>query len=121
MRLRWAECGVGPLRLNLQTQTSKTESDEAKGETKSETGTARARLVMRRENQPGGHGTKLLLNVALFPGFIVTKADSANSIRFVAVDADGKLQSYLLKVGRGDLSVDDVLRLIDKHKSVESS
>ncbi|CAI5709897.1 unnamed protein product [Peronospora destructor] len=49
----YAEVGIGPLRV-LKTKDTKTEEDKAT-----------ARIVMRRESYPHGHGTKLLMNASL--------------------------------------------------------
>ncbi|CAI5714982.1 hypothetical protein KXD40_008043 [Peronospora effusa] len=49
----YAEVGIGPLRV-LKAKDTKTEEDKAT-----------ARIVMRRESYPHGHGTKLLMNASL--------------------------------------------------------
>jgi hypothetical protein len=47
--------------------------------------TAVARLIMRQEHHPGGHGTRLLLNVALWPGLAFQRAPQAdNAVQLTA-------------------------------------
>ena len=53
MEQNYAEVGIGPLRV-LKTKDTRTEHDKVT-----------ARIVMRRESYPHGHGTKLLMNASL--------------------------------------------------------
>lgn len=77
---------------------------------------------MRRESQPNGHGTKLLLNVALFPELMFVRT-SDNMLQFTAVsagdgdDSGAALSSYLVKVGRGGIGIDKMEARINEYKS----
>lgn len=90
-RTEWVEIGTGPVRVLQPTAT-----DSADGEAAA----SLARIVMRRESQPGGHGTKLILNEALREHTDVAKiSEKALRLTVIAVGAEGKPHpvSYLFK------------------------
>jgi len=63
---------------------------------------ARARLIMRHENHPGGSGTRLLLNVAVWTGIPLQRhATLDTALQFSCVDQDGQPASYMVKVRAG--------------------
>ena len=67
----WIDLGTGPLRVLRPKHT----------------GSSGGRVVMRRENQPGGHGTKLLVNVSLKDHVEVARhGDRAVRLSYIAVD-----------------------------------
>ena len=61
---RWREVGVGPLRVNVDRAAHSSRAGGGGGDAPP----AHARLVMRQESHPGGSGTRLLLNAALYDG-----------------------------------------------------
>jgi hypothetical protein len=89
-RTEWVEMGTGPVRL-LQPAAAATDSDAPP---------SLARIVMRRESQPGGYGTKLILNESLREHTDVSRiSDKALRLTVITVGAEGKAQpvSYLFK------------------------
>ncbi len=60
---------------------------------------ARARFIMRHENHPGGPGTRLLLNVALWSGMPVVRHSALETaVQFTTAESDGTMESFFLKV-----------------------
>ena len=80
----WTDLGTGPLRV----LRPKKADDSVEG--------VGGRVVMRRESQPGGHGTKLLVNVSLKDHVEVARhGDKAVRLSYISVagtagDADTK-------------------------------
>eukprot|EP00554_Chaetoceros_debilis_P008858 CAMPEP_0194102752 /NCGR_PEP_ID=MMETSP0150-20130528/3284_1 /TAXON_ID=122233 /ORGANISM="Chaetoceros debilis, Strain MM31A-1" /LENGTH=479 /DNA_ID=CAMNT_0038789773 /DNA_START=46 /DNA_END=1485 /DNA_ORIENTATION=+ len=76
----WKEVGIGPLRiLKAATSTSSTTTEKDDN----------VRIVQRRENTPGGQGTKLILNIRLGPdsGSVVQKKDD-KYVRLLCFEID---------------------------------
>lgn len=94
-RLEWIEVGTGPVRF-LQTSIRSLESNDEAGVMVYE-----SRVVMRRESQPGGAGTKLLLNLLLRAGVVSVAKIAERAVRLTCVEGDdgGKAKpvSFLLK------------------------
>jgi len=122
----WVEMGTGPVRVLIpiaksvsktashrtgetetetKTETStldiKDKNEEQNGETNDKYKTDIPRIVMRRENQPGGCGTKLLLNVLLRKDFVTVAKQGEKAVRFTCIDVEdsGKVKpvSYLMR------------------------
>lgn len=98
----WREIGIGPLRI-LQNNES-----------------CAYRLVQRRENTPGGVGTKLILNLSLKAECCKAHRHADKYVRLVAIvpgDEEKDVKMYLFKVKTvpdADLlmrELDDVLTL----------
>ena len=92
-RAEWIEVGTGPLRV--------LKPAVAGSDTASASPLAYPRIVMRRESQPGGHGTKLILNELLQGRVDVSKnGEKALQLTVISVGSDSKIfpKSYLLKL-----------------------
>ena len=93
----WVEVGTGPIRV-LRPSKEKNPSDPDSASTTS-TKSLCPRVVMRRECQPGGQGTKLILNELLREHTAVSKVgDKAVRLTVVSMhDEKAVPVSYLLK------------------------
>lgn len=56
-----------------------------------------SRVIVRRESTPGGIGTKLLLNVAVFKDMVVEKVHE-KAIKFSCISVGGTVEVYLATV-----------------------
>ena len=56
-----------------------------------------SRVIVRRESTPGGIGTKLLLNVAVFKDMVVEKVHE-KAIKFSCIGEGGEVEVYLATV-----------------------
>jgi hypothetical protein len=74
----WRELGIGPLRI-LKKDNCHT------------------RVVQRRETQPGGPGTKLIINVSL-PKECTVALQGEKYVRLTTIEPSGKAAIFLLKV-----------------------
>ena len=94
----WAEAGIGPLRV-LYCADKK-----------------RARLVMRRESERGGQGTKVILN-ALLGSYTKCSVLAEKNIKVSCVDSDQKAPAtYLIRVAAAE-KARELLGAIESHCS----
>ena len=77
-KTEWVEVGTGPLKV------LRSDSDSS------------SRIVMRRENTPGGIGTKLLLNVLLKGGHVKAIKQADRAVLFTCFENSAPA-SYLFK------------------------
>jgi len=59
-----------------------------------------SRIILRRESTPGGVGTKLLLNVAIFKDMVIDKVHD-KAMKLSCVLPSGEVSIFLVKVRPG--------------------
>lgn len=118
-RLEWIEVGTGPVKF-LQTSVQSEEGGNSNSESGA-TSVYESRVVMRRESQPGGAGTKLLLNLLLRSGVVSVAKISERAVRLTCVEGGdgGRVRpvSFLLKTQQAqeaDKIVSTVTALLDE-------
>jgi hypothetical protein len=97
-KTEWIEVGTGPLRVLKPSQSA---SQDVK---------LVPRIVMRRESQPGGQGTKLILNESLHGHVTISRlGDKALRLSVISIDKDKKPHpiSFLLKAKQSQVNFDD--------------
>jgi len=92
MIMDWHEAGIGPVRILKRKEYPCASSNIAENNDSAQEKdrfTALARVVQRRETAPGSQGTKLILNVRLFPDLCRVHRKSEKCIQLDAPSSDG--------------------------------
>ncbi|KAL7519263.1 hypothetical protein ACHAWX_004052 [Stephanocyclus meneghinianus] len=85
----WHEAGIGPVRILKRKENSHAVAESDDSAQEKDRFTALARVVQRRETAPGSQGTKLILNVRLFPDLCRVHRKSEKCIQLDAPSSEG--------------------------------